>query len=493
MNNTTRIYRNTSNTPGNILGPATWDDATWILTSSFIIFTMQSGFGLLEAGAVSSKNEVNIMVKNAVDVVFGGISYWAFGFALSFGNGPGSNPICGVGYFFLDSWDEHMGLVFSTFVFQLSFATTATTIVSGAMAERTRLTAYIIFSFINTIVYCLPAHWMWAENGFLRSLGAVDIAGSGVVHIMGGMAAFVGSIILKPRTGRFDRGTGPSPLGNPVSALIGMFMLWWGWLAFNCGSTFGISGGKWKLAAKSAVTTLNASMGGGIMGTIISYVVYKKKYDVGFLVNSILGALVSVTAGCAVVQTWEALIIGMIGGAICVGAQRGLDKLKIDDPVGATAVHGVGGIWGMIAVGLFADVDPIEDKTFGRSGLFQSGNFHLLGVQMLSVVCIVVWSGFVSFLLLMAIDLTVGLRFSPEEEAMGADYVEHMINFDEPFGFPADPMGVTLASDVNEKKIVQARSISLTQSASIGNSIRRQSLLCMARHGKVAPATPTPP
>lgn len=166
------------------------------------------------------------MVKNAVDVLFGGLSYWAFGFALSFGNGPGSNPICGVGYFFLDSSDEHMGLVFSTFVFQLSFATTATTIVSGAMAERTRLTAYIIFSFINTIVYCLPAHWVWANNGFLRSMGAVDIAGSGVVHLMGGVSALVGSLILKPRIGRFDRGTGPSPLGNPVSALIGMFMLW---------------------------------------------------------------------------------------------------------------------------------------------------------------------------------------------------------------------------------------------------------------------------
>lgn len=184
------------------------------------------GFGLLEAGYISSKNEVNIMVKNVVDVVFGGLSYWMFGFGLSFGDGEYSNPFCGIGYFFVDAPEEMMGILFSTFVFQMSFATTATTIVSGAMAERTKLSAYIIFSFFNTLIYCIPTHWEWASNGFLRTLGMVDVAGAGAVHLVGGVSALVATLILKPRLGRYDNGIKPPPLGNPVSALIGMFMLW---------------------------------------------------------------------------------------------------------------------------------------------------------------------------------------------------------------------------------------------------------------------------
>lgn len=190
------------------------------------LYNVPSGFGLLEAGAVSGKNEVNIMVKNAVDVVFGGITYWMFGFGVSFGVDPGTNPFTGVGYFLLDPPEEEMGEIFTTFVFQLSFATTATTIVSGAMAERTRLTSYIVFSFLNTVIYCFPAHWVWGHNGFLRTLGCIDIAGSGVVHVVGGVAGLVATIMLGPRTGRFDKGKAAAPMGNPANALIGMFMLW---------------------------------------------------------------------------------------------------------------------------------------------------------------------------------------------------------------------------------------------------------------------------
>lgn len=185
-----------------------------------------AGFGLLESGAVTRKNEVNIMIKNAADVIFGGMSYWMIGFGLSFGKDQGSNAFVGVGYFFVDSVGSDMGQLFATFVFQLSFATTATTIVSGAMAERTKLTSYIVYSFFNTCVYCIPAHWVWDSKGFLNKLGCVDIAGSGVVHLCGGMAALVASILLKPRLGRYDNGTGPPPLGNPVNTIIGLFMLW---------------------------------------------------------------------------------------------------------------------------------------------------------------------------------------------------------------------------------------------------------------------------
>ena len=226
------------------------DDATWIWTSAFIIFTMQSGFGLLESGLVSRKNEVNIMVKNAIDVIFGGLSYWIFGYALSFGEEEGSNGVFGVGGFFIDSDDWEKGSVFAKYFFQLSFATTATTIVSGAMAERTNLKAYIAFSFFNTLTYCFPAHWIWADNGWLKELGGIDIAGSSAVHVVGGTSGLVATLYLGPRNGRFNKRHPENAMACPTNVLLGTFMLWWGWLGFNCGSTFGISGKKWRYAAR---------------------------------------------------------------------------------------------------------------------------------------------------------------------------------------------------------------------------------------------------
>lgn len=225
------------------------DDATWILTSAFIIFTMQSGFGLLESGMVSRKNEVNIMVKNAVDVIYGGLSYWLFGFAFSFGM-VGGNGFCGFGNFLTDADESQMGQVYSKYFFQLSFSTTATTIVSGAMAERTNLKAYTMYSFLNTLTYSLPAHWIWDGNGWLNQMGAVDIAGCGAVHLVGGVSGLVATLMLKPRIGRFDENAPQMKMASPTNVLLGTFMLWWGWLGFNCGSTFGISGMKWKLASR---------------------------------------------------------------------------------------------------------------------------------------------------------------------------------------------------------------------------------------------------
>ena len=210
-----------------------WDDATWVLTSSFIIFTMQSGFGLLESGCASHKNEAHIMVKNAVDVLFGGLSYWMFGYGLSFGTGPGTNKFVGVGYFFVDTpltdTNDEIGHLFSHFFFHASFATTATTIVSGSMVERVKMESYIIFSFVNTIVYSIPAHWLWAEEGWLYQMGAVDIAGAGPVHLVGGVTGLVATVMLKPRLGRFSGKDGDSPtcpMSSPTNAVFGMFMLW---------------------------------------------------------------------------------------------------------------------------------------------------------------------------------------------------------------------------------------------------------------------------
>ena len=190
------------------------------------------------------------MVKNAVDVIFGGLSYWIFGFAFSFGIIDRGNPFCGLGYFVTDADESEMGQVYSEYFFQLSFATTATTIVSGAMAERINLRAYILYSFLNTLTYTFPAHWIWAENGWLRKMGAVDIAGCGPVHLVGGVSGLVATMMLKPRSGRFDVNIPSEAMASPTNVLLGTFMLWWGWLGFNCGSTFGVTGMKWKLASR---------------------------------------------------------------------------------------------------------------------------------------------------------------------------------------------------------------------------------------------------
>ncbi|XP_047740725.1 putative ammonium transporter 3 [Hyalella azteca] len=359
------------------------DDAAWVLTATFIIFTMQSGFGLLEGGCVSIKNETNIMVKNVVDVVLGGITYWMFGYGLSFGTARGSNPLFGWGSFFLNADEDTMGDVYTTFFFQLSFATTATTVVSGAIAE---------------------------------------------------------SINFSPRLGRYDHSDAPLPMGSPTTAILGMFMLWWGWLGFNCGSTFGIRGHKWKYAARTAVTTIQASIGGGLMGMSISWF-KNRQLEIGDVVNSILGALVSITAGCALFTTFEALLVGMVGGAIAVLTMPLVDKIHVDDPVGATSVHGLCGIWAMLAIGLFVKADTLLGMTHGRSGLFRGGGFYLLGIQALACVVVMLWSTSVTFILLKLIDkLMVPIRMSEWEELVGADFAEH--------GFRRRGAGITRATSV---------------------------------------------
>ncbi|BFY97986.1 hypothetical protein BsWGS_01026 [Bradybaena similaris] len=495
------------NTTGIALGTPelTWDDATWILTSAFIIFTMQSGFGLLEAGNVSAKNEVNIMVKNVIDVIFGGLTYWMFGFGLSYGEEAGSNAFCGVGHFFLDVDNDNMGVVYSTFVFQLSFATTATTIVSGAMAERTKLTSYLVFSFFNTVVYCIPAHWAWAKNGFINQLGGIDFAGSGVVHMVGGVSGLVATIMLKPRVGRFDVDAPKPPMCNPANAIVGMFMLWWGWLAFNCGSTFGISNGKWKLAAKTAVTTLLASMSGGIIGTFVSFFTQKKKFDIGYLVNSILGALVSVTASCPLVRPWESIVIGAVGGFITIGTDILLDKIKVDDPVSAVAVHGASGTWGLLAVGIFAADDRLENLTQGRNGLIHGGGFYMLGVQLLTIVCEMTWSASSTFLILYPIHKSMGLRMSEEDEILGADITEHNVvkgDFTSQLTFTSqndarrpmttvNPIVATIHSHVEDaddkdKKKWKRDRINLNSLANMNGNVRRSSLSWLSHDNRQA-------
>ncbi|XP_076465347.1 putative ammonium transporter 3 [Babylonia areolata] len=408
-----------------------WDDATWILTSSFIIFTMQSGFGMLESGCVGHRNEVNIMMKNVGDVIFGGLSYWMVGYGLSFGTDPGTNAFCGVGKFFLDPGDQFLGTECSHFVFQMSFATTATTIVSGAVAERSKFLSYLVFSFFNTFIYCFPAHWVWAETGWLKKLGAVDVAGDGPVHLVGGVSALVAAIMIKPRQGRFTRDD-RHEMESPVGAILGLFILWWSWLAFSCGSTYGISGGKWKIAARSAMNTLMAANSGGIVAFVSSYVIHRKFY-VRYVINGILASLVAITASCGVTTVRESLVIGAVGALLTLLVDWLMEKVKVDDPVSAFAVHGVGGIWGLLAVGVFAHKDEVAQLFNDRHGLAAGGGFYLLGVQTLEIVSIGLWTVVTCFLLLKVIDVLLGLRVTPHEEEMGIDLTEHNIQISSSF------------------------------------------------------------
>ncbi|CAG7653984.1 unnamed protein product [Allacma fusca] len=404
-------------------------DAVWILLCGIIIFTMQTGFGLLEGGIVSQKNETNIMLKNVADVVLGGFTYWAFGYGITFGTWYGSVSFFGLGFYFVDESYPLMGDVFTSFFFQLSFATTATTIVSGALAERTNFKAYCLFSLVATFTYSVQARWVWGPGGFLAELGAVDIAGSGCVHLVGGASAFVAAWMVGPRLGRFDTNTGPPPMGNHNNALVGLFLLWWGWIAFNAGSTYGITANKWQFAARAASTTMIASIGGGLVGMFWGFVKPGTKvFDAVAVINAVLGALVGITAGCAVMHSVEAFSTGVIGACVVLLAAYIPDLLKVDDPVGATAVHGFGGIWGLLAVGVFAEDDfGILGVTKGRYGLVRAGGWYLLGVQTLTAVCIASWAIVSTFVILFLINFIVPLRVSAHEELTGLDFSEHGI------------------------------------------------------------------
>ncbi|CAI9731315.1 putative ammonium transporter 3 [Octopus vulgaris] len=389
---------------------------------------MQSGFGLLESGSVSSKNEVNIMVKNAVDVIVGGLSFWMFGYALVYGEDFGiSNPFFGWGDFFVSTRSRDVGWVYSKFFFTASFATTATTIVSGAMAERTKLESYMVFSMLNTFAFSIPAHWAWADNGWLTSMGFIDVAGAGPVHIVGGMTALIAALMLGPRKGRFLT-SNPSTFGSPTNAVLGMFMLWWGWLGFNCGSTFGISGTKWILAARSAVSTITSSVAGGLTGLILSYVMKSRKFLLDYMINSVLGALVAITAFCALASPLDGIVIGSVAAVLSCICMELMNKLKIDDPVSCFSVHAVNGVWSLLSVGLFSREDIIKhnDAKFDvEDGLFWGGSARILKIQTVAALAISGWTVVVSYIFLKFLQLTIGLRVSEAEEVLGADIVEH--------------------------------------------------------------------
>ena len=399
-------------------------DLVWTLVAAFLVFFMQPGFAMVEAGFTRAKNAVNIMMKNLMDFSLGSIAFFMIGFGLMFGSDAAGFFLSGADPASMDgSW--RIGF----YMFQVVFAATAATIVSGAMAERTKFTAYLIYSVvISAIIYPISGSWAWGsllggEAGWLENLGFMDFAGSTVVHSVGGWAGLMGAIFLGAREGKYIKGADGKkearaiPGHNIPLAALGVFILWFGWFGFNAGST--TAGTSVSIAIISVTTTLAASAG-AISAMFTVWIMFGKP-DGSMALNGVLAGLVGITAGCANVSPISAIIIGAIAGIIVVLSIEFIDKvLKIDDPVGAVSVHGVCGAFGTLAVGLFA-----QPEFGGTAGLFFGGGFGVLKAQIIGIVAVFAWTVVTAGVLFFLIKSIVGLRVSSEEERRGLDIAEH--------------------------------------------------------------------
>lgn len=388
----------------------------WTCVAAFLVFFMQAGFAMVESGFTRAKNTINIMMKNLMDFSIGTLAFFFIGFGLMFG---ATNGLFGTTQFMLSGADVQGADWNWTFlIFQTVFAGTAATIVSGAMAERTKFAGYLAYSvFICAIIYPVFGSWAWGSlldgSGWLENLGFNDFAGSTVVHSIGGWLALAGAIVLGPRIGKYgpDGKARAIPGHNIAIAALGVFILWFGWFGFNPGSTT-LGDGE---IGRVAVTTNLAAAAGAVLAMLTSWVIGKKP-DGSMALNGALAGLVGITAGCYSVSPAGSIFIGAIAGILVVLSVIFIDNiLKVDDPVGAVSVHGVCGAWGTLAVGLFA-VD---------GGLFYGGGLKLLGIQALGVVTAFAWAFGLGLLLFYGIKATVGLRVSEEEELRGLDIGEH--------------------------------------------------------------------
>lgn len=393
-------------------------NTVWVLMAAFLVFFMQAGFGMVEAGFIRAKNATNILTKNFLDFCMASLGFFICGYAFMFGAG---NGIIGGSGFFLIGAESVGGIpLFAFWLFQAAFCGAAATIVAGGMAERMKFPAYLIYSFlISAFVYPIIGHWIWG-GGWLSSINFADFAGSTVVHTTGGVAALIGTLILKPREGKYRSDGTPNVMGghNIPLASLGVFILWFGWFGFNPGSTLGVGDGS--TIALVAINTNLAAATGGIFAMITVWKILGKP-DLSMAMNGALAGLVAITAPCAFVDPWAAIIIGGVGGVLVVLSVILLDKLKIDDPVGAFPVHGVNGIWGTLAIGLFGK----SALGISGDGLFMGGGFTQLGIQLIGVISAVAFVSVAMGIIFKLIDVTIGLRVSREEEMRGLDIGEH--------------------------------------------------------------------
>ncbi len=394
-------------------------NTVWVLIGAFLVFFMQAGFGMVEAGFIRAKNTCNILTKNFLDFCMASLGFFLIGYALMFGEGNGFMGLEGWCLFGLEPTTGGVPL-YAFWLFQAAFCGAAATIVAGGMAERMKFVGYLVYSFIiSAIVYPIVGHWIWG-GGWLSRIGFADFAGSTVVHTVGGFAALIGTMILKPREGKYEiDGKANVLAGHSIPlASLGVFILWFGWFGFNSGSTLGVTDGL--LIGRVALNTNIAAALGGIVAMITVWKRYGKP-DLSMAMNGALAGLVAITAPCAYVDPWAAIVIGGIGGYLVVRGVELLDKLQIDDPVGAVPVHGVCGVWGTLAVGVFGR------KALGvaNNGIIYGGNPMQLGAQVVGSLCTIVFVVVAMGAVFKLIDKTIGLRVSREEELRGLDIGEH--------------------------------------------------------------------
>ncbi len=391
----------------------------WVLVAAALVFFMQAGFAMVETGLTRAKNAGNILMKNMMDFSIGTLLFWLFGFGIMFA-GTGA-LFGGIDFLSSGSYADFLPAGVSKYafmIFQTVFCATAATIVSGAMAERTNFLAYCVYSaVISGLIYPVSGHWIWG-GGWLSQLGFHDFAGSTAVHMVGGVAALIGAIILKPRIGKYDKdGKSRAIPGHslPLAAL-GVFILWFCWFGFNGGSTVSADGDSALEAMGSIFVTTNLAAAAAACAVLIITWIRYKKPDVSMTLNGALAGLVGITAGCDAVSPVGAVLIGIICGVLVFIGIELIDKVaKVDDPVGAIGVHGVCGAAGTIMVGLFA-VD---------GGLFYGGGVKMLGIQSLGVISVMGWVAVTMTVVFLIIKKTIGLRVSREEEILGLDISEH--------------------------------------------------------------------
>ena len=383
----------------------------WMLLSGILVFFMQAGFTLVESGMTRSKNAVNIAMKNLLDIAVGSLTYWFVGYSLMYGDT--SN-----GWFF---WSGIMQGEGADLFFQTMFAATAATIVSGAIAGRTKYSTYVIFSIVMTaIIYPIAGGWQWQGSGWLTELGFIDFAGSSIVHAVGGFAALVAAYLVGPRIGKFvDGKVMPIPGHNQILATLGVFILWLGWFGFNGGSQLAW-GGDDAVAASTVVLITNLAAAAGALGALITTWIWYGKPHLAQSLNGALAGLVSITAGCGNMTAGGAVLAGLIGGVIVVFSIEFIEKkLKIDDAIGAASVHGIVGFWGTIVIGLWG----VDGDT--KIGLFNGGVTDQLIAQLTGGLAYAVWAVVLSFIVFGILKKTLGLRVTEEEEVAGIDISEH--------------------------------------------------------------------
>ena len=395
-------------------------NSLWTMVAAILVIFMLGGFILLEAGSTRMKNAGHIAGKTVFTFGIASLVFWAVGYGFIFG-GNGNFFVGLTDFFYSGAQADGAGLQTSVFfVFQLAFAGISLTIALGGFAERAKLSVYVIFSLLfSAIVYPVIAHWIWG-GGWLAEHGKQDFAGSTVVHLTGAMAALAATMLLKPRIGKYNADGSANPIfgHNQVYTALSVIILWVGWFGFNAGSTVSVADGFFGFVA---LNTNLAAAAGAVSALFISWMVLGKS-DITTILNGALAGLVAITASCAFVDTWAAVVIGLIAGILVFYSVRFFENRKIDDPIFALSVHGTAGVWGTLSNGLFATK---ELAVVGKPGLFYGGGFHQLGVQALGVVTCAIFAFVVSYIILFAIKKVSGIRVSEEEEIMGLDISEH--------------------------------------------------------------------